>query len=103
MDKPESFFGVFDYHVFEPQAIDYGLIYEMITITRDVVTSSGLKLNKGDEYDAVWFLFDKQVFQFIKWECVDECTSEIGPGSIEIPQSELAPFLYWNKWKESMN
>ena len=99
MNKPESFFNVFDYHCFEPQAIDQGLVYESITITRDVLTSSGLKLNKGDEYDAVWFLIEKHLFQFIKWERVTDYDFQMGPGSIEIPQSELVPFLHWNVYK----
>lgn len=81
-------------------AVDHNLIYEQITITRDLTTSSGLKLVKGTSYEAVWFNFVSSEFSFIDWAPPKPGSNgvwEPNPNThIVIPQAELAPFLHWN-------
>lgn len=92
-----SFFDVFQFSHLMHDAIDGGLVYEGITILRDIETSSGLKLKQGDYYESLWFLFATMEFQFINWEPKFPNAAEYIPddSSVFIPQSELAPFLVW--------
>lgn len=98
----ESFFNCFEYACVLHDAIDKGLVYEGCVISRNIATKSGCMLKSGEEFEAVWFSFGRQEFNFIKsWVPKDpedpECPHHIaGPGSISIPQSELAPFLVWD-------
>src|ERR1700741_4927252 len=102
MNRPESFYEVFEYHNFMHDAIDYGLTYKNCTIQKNVTTASGYELKKGQTFHTVYFLFDKKVFRFINWKEVNKHMSVpdtrlIGGSyhSIDIPQEELAPFLKW--------
>lgn len=102
--KPENFFNIFNYNHMMHDAIDGGLVYECIDITRDLCTASGLKLWKGDSYEACWFLFKKGgVFQFIDWVSSDPNIPDHynripDPKTfIEISQAEMAPFIHWNE------
>lgn len=97
-NKNDSFYRIFEYGHMMFDAIDKGMVFEQIVITRNITTASGKTLKKGDEYEAVWFLFEKQLFQFIDW--IPECNGSHFwiPDSttlIEIPQAELAPLLVW--------
>lgn len=99
MNKSESFYNLFDYSHTMHDAIDYGLVYEGITITRNIQTVSGKVLKAGDSYDAVWFLWKEQLFQFIDWVPDSPGSFNWVPDPetlIEIYQSELANFLHWN-------
>jgi hypothetical protein len=99
MSKPESFYYIFEYGHMMHDAIDHGLVYECIKITRDIETESGKILKKDDTYEAVWFLWDKQLFQFIDWIPDSKGSHNYIPDPktlVEIPQSELARFTHWN-------
>jgi hypothetical protein len=94
--KTDSFFYIFDYSHMMHDAIDGGLVYECCDVTKDITTARGFKLKKGQHYEAVWFLFEKSLFQFIDWVPGDDGTYIPNPKTlIEIPQLELAPFLKW--------
>lgn len=100
MSKLDQFFTIFSFGHHMHDAIDGGIVYEQITILKDVITSNGFSLKAGTEYEAVWFLLDKQVFQFIDWKRpVDpskDTTWNPDPQTfVEIPQKELAPFCKW--------
>lgn len=95
-NQPKSFFRIFNYHNFMDDAIDCGLTYEGIEITKDIETKSGFKLNKGDKFFTCYFLFNRAEFQFINWKEITKYESEPDNArSVYIPQAELAPFLKW--------
>lgn len=96
--KRESFFRVFEYGFLMHDAIDHGLVYDGgITITKDIFTTSGIQLDKGDEFHQVNFYFDKSMFSFLVWQAAEESVdTTIRPTrQVDIPQAELAPFLVW--------
>lgn len=116
--KHESFFNVFSYSHMMHDAIDYGLTYEEITITQDIVTSLGLVLKKGDKYETCYMKFlrhshdgskiiNQPYFHFCNWkpgEIEPHTSSSYNtPSSIIILMSELAPFLHWNEKKFPAN
>lgn len=105
-----SFFNVFEYSVLMHDAIDKGLVYEDITIQRDITTISGLRLQKGRKFDAVWLLFDVKgevEVYFINWVKKDSGRNSASPkgragdympgeDSVLIPMKELVQFLVWS-------
>jgi hypothetical protein len=94
----DSFYHIFDYGFLMHDAIDHGLVYDGgIVITKDITTTSGIQLLKGEEFHQVNFYFDKAMFAFICWQPSSESTDgTIRPTrEVDIPQAELAPFLVW--------
>ena len=96
--KADSFFRVFDFYDMMHDAIDKGIVYEGITITKDIQFASGKKLVVGKGYDAVWFLFKSGVFQFIDWvEDPDDKGNYIPDPEtfIEVDHMVMSKFLVW--------
>ena len=97
MNKPDSFFKVFDYYGLEHDALDKGLVYHTVIITKDIITEDGITLlKKGVEYDQVTFYFEKESFHFIVWKLSEDGWEFIPhEQSLMIAQKELSPFLVW--------
>ena len=97
----ESFFGLFEFTYIMHDAIDCGLVYEGITILKDIETGSGKRLNKGDEFHQVNFDFKEQTLSFVIYESAEAHDRSGGTGTLNptklvvIQQAELAQFLYW--------
>lgn len=93
----QSFYNIFDYLNFMHEAINGGLTYEMITITKTIECASGT-LVAGKRYDTVYFLWKEQVFRFINWVPDPDKPYQDNPDPatlLEIPQSELASHCHW--------
>lgn len=99
----ESFFNVFEYAFLMHDAIDQGLVYDGVEITKDITTTSGIQLHKGEAFHQVNFYFDKAMFAFIVWQPSSESTDGIirPTREVDIPQAELAPFLVWANKEDS--
>ncbi len=98
----ESFFRIFEFSHLMHSAIDYGIVYELITITQNIITASGYELRIDDQYHQMIFSFKDQTFTFASYESVEEYDRRGSKDGIlqyskviVIPQAELAPFLVW--------
>jgi hypothetical protein len=91
--QKESFFRVFDYHHLMHDAIDCGLVYEDVIITK---TIDECQLVKGAKFEQVNFYLDEQLFYFINW-LPYVVGNVVNPNStsIKVPQLVLAPYLKW--------
>lgn len=95
----QSFYNIFEFSDMMLDAIDGGIVFEDCKMVRNISVDGEILLAEKDTYEAVWFLFDQQVFQFVKrWvqDPEDRPNNMIpGEGSLDIPQKDLAPFLHW--------
>ena len=93
----QSFFRVFDYRTLMHDAIDQGLVYDEVIITKDILTTTGINLTKGDQFHQVNLNLHSATFDFICWQRAEDSEDGIIRPTrlVTIPQSELAPFLKW--------
>lgn len=102
MNKPEEFFNIFKYSHMMHDAIDGGLTYEDCEIIRDIQTSVG-KLNKGDRFESIYFMFSEKTFEFCNWKedpNPPHLCSVPDESSMYVPQSDLASYCHWEHYSE---
>lgn len=94
-----SFFGIFDFHNVQFDAMDYHVVFDMVKVTKGLKFES-CELVKGKEYQQVLFNFRDAKFSFINWVPDEKsnnpaCNYIPGGDMVEIPQAELAKHLTW--------
>lgn len=101
---PDSFFGLWQYQTLMHDAADHCLVYEAVTIERDIslvgCTDHGpeipLMLKKGETFHQVNFCLVSQTFEFIDWKAAVRANVTIEPSRlVSVAQSIIAPLCKW--------
>lgn len=97
-EKQDSFFGLFEFHAIEHDAMDNHIVYQACTIEKPF-SCDGVQFKKGQTFHQVCFDLCKQTFSFCNWGPAEKGKASIEPdmntSKLNIPQSLLAPLLKW--------
>lgn len=86
-----SFFDIFSFSHLEHDAIDQCLVYNNVTIEKDIPK---LSLRRGDDFHQVIFNIHENRFSFCSWDAAEKGVAAIKPvKELIIPQAQLSPYM----------